>query len=80
MTDGSRDHGYGSHRRESFARYYRRNLVSEGCGCGERVLDLANRPSDPLGLVRLAGWMTAWLAGRLGRRGRETKDAGAPGA
>jgi hypothetical protein len=78
MTSGYRDHGYGSHRRESFARYYRRNLVSEGCGCGERVLDLANRPSDPLGLVRLAGWATArvttWLAGRLGRRGRGTKD------
>lgn len=67
MSGGYRDHGYGSHRRESFARYYRRNMVSEGCGCGERVLDLTNRPSDTLGLIR----MTAWLADRLWRaRGR----------
>ncbi len=73
MTGGNWDHGYGSHRRESFARYYHRNMVSEGCGCGERVLDLTNRPSDPLGLVRAA----AWLAGRLWRpRGRVKSDDG----
>lgn len=71
MSNVDRDHGYGSHRRESFARYYRRNMVSEGCGCGERVLDLANRPDDPAGLLRLV----AWLAGRLWRPRGGTENA-----
>jgi len=79
LSGGYLDHGYGSHRRESFARYYRRNMVSEGCGCGERVLDPANRPNDPVGLLRLV----AWLAGRLRRPGHSecgTENADGPAA
>lgn len=75
MSRGYSEHGYGSHRRESFQRYYHRNMVSEGCGCGERVLDPANRPRDPLGLVRLA----VWLAGRLWRPVSRTRLASGQG-
>lgn len=42
-------HGYGGHRPESFARYYKRSILSEGCSCSERVLDPSNRP-EPSGL------------------------------
>ena len=72
MPQETWEHGYGSHRRETFERYYHRNMVSEGCGCGERVLDPTNRPSDPFGLVRVL----AWLAGSLMRRGGRTVAAG----
>ncbi|MDX1574594.1 MAG: hypothetical protein R3285_00285, partial [Kiloniellales bacterium] len=61
---------------ESFARYYHRNMVSEGCGCGERVLDPTNRSSDPLGLIRAAAWLAGCLRRRLGRP-RKT-EAGGP--
>ena len=36
-------HGYGQQRVESFQSFYRRSVLSEGCGCAERVLDPANR-------------------------------------
>ena len=51
MRGGSRDHGYGKHgygghRPESFERYYKRSVLSEGCSCSERVLDPSNQSSN----------------------------------
>jgi hypothetical protein len=64
---GSRNHGYGGHRAESFARYYKRSVLSEGCSCSERVLDPSNRPGAGgalLGLLFLipAALCRAWRA------------------
>ena len=61
----SGDHGYGGHRPESFARYYKRSILSEGCSCSERVLDPSNRPAQGglfLGALLLlpAALLRAW--------------------
>lgn len=56
------EHGYGSHRPESFSRYYKRSILSEGCSCSERVLDPSNRTGEggfPLGAL-LAAPLAAW--------------------
>ena len=58
-------HGYGGHRPESFERYYKRSILSEGCSCSERVLDPSNRPTQAglvLGALLLipAVLMRAW--------------------
>lgn len=56
------EHGYGGHRPESFSRYYKRSILSEGCSCSERVLDPSNRPDRGgvlLGAL-LAAPVAAW--------------------
>ena len=47
------NHGYGQHRRESFQSFYRRSVLSEGCGCAERILDSANRTDAGGALFKL---------------------------
>ena len=42
----SERHGYSSHPPGSFARFYRRAILAESCGCAERGLDPSNRPGD----------------------------------
>lgn len=64
MAGGTAHHGYGGHRAESFARYYRRSILGEGCGCAERVLDSAS-PSRGTGLLAAAA---AWLVRFVWRR------------
>ncbi len=46
MHGQSQEHGYGGQRRESFASYYKRSILSEGCGCAERMLDPSNQPGN----------------------------------
>ncbi len=46
MRGTPREHGYGNHRPESFERYYKRSILTEGCSCSERVLDPSNRPNE----------------------------------
>ncbi|MEX0923916.1 MAG: hypothetical protein WDZ84_14195 [Rhodovibrionaceae bacterium] len=57
-----RKHGYGGHRQESFAAYYRRSVLSEGCSCSERVLDPSNRPDQggALLVVLLSAPLAFW--------------------
>ena len=59
---GPSDHGYGGHRTESFSSYYRRSILSEGCGCSERVLDAADRTSSggALLVLLLAAPLALW--------------------
>lgn len=56
------EHGYGSHRPESFSAYYKRSILSEGCSCAERVLDSSNRTGEGgvlLGAL-IAAPLTVW--------------------
>ncbi len=71
MPGSSQRHGYGTHRPESFERYYKRSILSEGCSCSERVLDPSSRPDGAgplLGILLTipAAILRAW--GRLTRR------------
>jgi hypothetical protein len=65
------NHGYGQHRRESFQSFYRRSVLSEGCGCAERILDSANRTDAGEALLKLLflpiGRLFAWRKGTLGK-------------
>lgn len=46
-------HGYGQQRVESFQSFYRRSVLSEGCGCAERVLDPSNRVDPGESLLKI---------------------------
>lgn len=55
-------HGIGQHRRESFARYYLRQVaVGEGCNCAEQVLGSRPSPARPAGDVPSARKGRGWL-------------------
>ena len=70
------NHGYGQHRRESFQSFYKRSVLSEGCGCAERILDPANQTDAGESLLKLLLLPISRLL--ASRSGAPDKDQGKP--